>query len=1093
MKSKRRKIISIIAAFVTLLIGASVIVGWLIHNDFLRYLIIIPGAVKMKFNVALGFIFSSVVLLLSYLPVKTKASHQISICLCITIFLIGLLTIGEYIFGINIGIDELFAKDELPTTASYYAGRMSPISAINFILISFGLLSLDKEKAAIYQFVYLSFIAFISIVALIGVNFINDIPTFIRLAVHASVGFFVLSVAIYYAQPALQQKISFEQRLITGFVASIILIGVISALSIIYTDKLIDTSKSVERTKNILSESEQTLSLVKDIESGGRGYIITRDSAYLANFIVARNNIYVHLDNLKALTMGHESQQVLDSLSAYIDARIAFSLELIRLRNENGFEAAYQLVMTRKGNFITDKIRGLITSLQRDENDSLIQKQKLNSKSNADFNNAFRTLLASVVILLTVVFFTVRSNLAARVKSEKHAVENEEQIQTMFKTAPDAVIVIDPKGVILRWNTKAEMLFGWKAEEVIGKLLSETIVPHRYREAHQKGLNHFLSTGEGSVLNTTIEIQALQKNNTEFDVALSISPIILKDRYFFIGFIRDITKEKKAEEEIKQLNAVLEQRVADRTALLQKAEANYREIFDKATDAIYVHEIGTGKVIQANHRATEITGYSKEELLTIDPQEFINGHPDYTFQHAIGYIQKAAIGQAQHFEWLGKNKNGSHNWFEVNLKRANIAGEERILAFFREINDRKKAQLEIEDFNKKLETKVMKRTEELTRVNKELEINIKHVKESEEKFSKIFDANLVGISISMLPSGIMIDVNKSLLKMYGFKQEEVIGHTAVELNMVSGDVRKQILEQLMQGETFHNREIMVRNKSGTEFPVLFSIDNFTMMDKQFVITFSYDLTDRKKAEQKISQLNIDLGANLQQLEAANKEMESFTYSVSHDLRSPLRAIDGYSKMLEEEFLNVLGAEGKRFLTTIQHNAKKMGALIDDLLAFSHLGKKDLQKTTVNMKELAENVFHEISNSLNHKAKVKIGSLQPVLADQSLINQVFVNLLSNAIKYSSKTEYPLIEVKSKVNDAEIIYSVKDNGVGFDMQYADKLFGVFQRLHKANEFDGTGVGLAIAHRIVNKHGGKIWADAKLGEGATFFFSLPINKQN
>jgi len=326
--------------------------------------------------------------------------------------------------------------------------------------------------------------------------------------------------------------------------------------------------------------------------------------------------------------------------------------------------------------------------------------------------------------------------------------------------------------------------------------------------------------------------------------------------------------------------------------------------------------------------------------------------------------------------------------------------------------------------------------------------------------------------------------------MYSFTREEVIGHTAVELNMVDSDVREKIIHEMMQGVKIRDREILVNNKSGATFPVLFSIDTFSMADKQFVITFSYDITERKRAEERIIQLNTDLEANLQHLEMANKEMESFTYSVSHDLRSPLRAIDGYAGMLDEDFSNIFDDEGKRLLGTIQYNAKKMGNLIDDLLAFSRLGKQGLQKTTVSTRELVENVLHEIGNSLSPKAKVTIGNLQTIEADYALINQVFVNLLSNAVKYSSKKECPVIEIESKRNETEIIYSVKDNGVGFDMQYVDKLFGVFQRLHKANEFDGTGVGLAIAHRIISKHGGRIWADAKPGEGATFFFSLPIN---
>jgi len=797
MKSNRKKVISITTALATMLIGLSVIIGWLTHNDFLRYLIIIPGAVKMKFNVALGFIFSSVVVLLYHLP-KKNANIRLSRGLCIVIFLIGFLTIVEYALGVNIGIDELFVQDELPTTATYYAGRMSPISAINFMLISIGLLTLNREKAAVYQFTYLSFIAFISVVTLIGINFITDIPTFIRLAVHVSIGFLTLSAAIYYAQPVLLHKIGFQQKVITGFVASIILLTVISTLLIFYIGRLTDTTRSVEHARSVLREAEQTLSFVKDVESGGRGYIITHDSTYLDHYMIARSHIYNNVKKLKELTRGHALQQsTLDSLSEYIGKRIAFSNELIRIRNENGFEAAQHLVMTRKGNRLTDKIRLLIIAIQQEENDLLIQRQQENAKSSTDFNNAFGTLLACMVILLVVVFFTVRANFSARIRAEK----------------------------------------------------------------------------------------------------------------------------------------------------------------------------------------------------------------------------------------------------------------------------------------------------EIIQINRELERKISQVKENEAKFSKIFDVNPVGITISRLSSGIMIDANTSLQKMYGYTREEIIGRTAVELNMVDSEVRETLIREMVHGERIRNRELLVRNKFKAMFPVLFSIDTFNIASEQFVITFSYDITDQKRAEERMMQLNTDLQANLQELEIVNRELESFTYSVSHDLRSPLRAIDGYAKMFDEDFSDVIDNEGKRLLTAIQNNAKKMGNLIDDLLAFSRLGKQGLRKTTINTRELVENVLYEVGATSDSRAKVTIGNLQTIEADYALISQVFVNLLSNAIKYSSKRECPIIEVESRQSETEVIYSVKDNGAGFDMRYADKLFGVFQRLHKANEFDGTGVGLAIAHRIISKHGGRIWADAKPGEGATFFFSLPV----
>lgn len=227
-----------------------------------------------------------------------------------------------------------------------------------------------------------------------------------------------------------------------------------------------------------------------------------------------------------------------------------------------------------------------------------------------------------------------------------------------------------------------------------------------------------------------------------------------------------------------------------------------------------------------------------------------------------------------------------------------------------------------------------------------------------------------------------------------------------------------------------------------------------------------------------------------ELKTINKELEAFSYSVSHDLRAPLRAINGYAEMINEDYGEKLDEEGKRILGNIKYYTNKMGKLIDDLLAFSRLGRKEIQKTAINMTELVNNVVNELSKTIDHQAIIKVNKLEDINADSSLMNQVMVNLISNAIKYSSKKDQPSIEISSEVNDNKIIYSVKDNGAGFDMKYSDKLFGVFQRLHTPEDFEGTGVGLAIVQRIIVRHNGRVWFDAKLNEGATFYFSLTKN---
>jgi light-regulated signal transduction histidine kinase (bacteriophytochrome) len=224
------------------------------------------------------------------------------------------------------------------------------------------------------------------------------------------------------------------------------------------------------------------------------------------------------------------------------------------------------------------------------------------------------------------------------------------------------------------------------------------------------------------------------------------------------------------------------------------------------------------------------------------------------------------------------------------------------------------------------------------------------------------------------------------------------------------------------------------------------------------------------------------------LEAANKELESFSYSVSHDLRSPLRAVDGYARMLEEDHAGRLDAEGRRLLSVVRESGRRMGRLIDDLLAFSRLGRLAPAKRLLDMAALVRQVVDELLQQPASKPSLVIGELPATQADPALLKQVWANLVGNALKYSGKRADARIEIGGREEGRDSVYWVRDNGVGFDMRYAGKLFGVFQRLHGLDEFDGTGVGLAIVQRVVARHGGRVWAEGTPGEGACFHFSLP-----
>lgn len=329
--------------------------------------------------------------------------------------------------------------------------------------------------------------------------------------------------------------------------------------------------------------------------------------------------------------------------------------------------------------------------------------------------------------------------------------------------------------------------------------------------------------------------------------------------------------------------------------------------------------------------------------------------------------------------------------------------------------------------------------------------------------------DLCGIANSV---GYFDSMNTNFSKVLGYSEKEFCETPFIQL-VHPDDVPATLLvyDSLKAGAPSINFVNRYRKKDGSYLYLDWNATPNSQTGKLYCV--ARDITDRKKTEE--------------QLQECIKELEAFTYSVSHDLRAPLRAVNGYAQILIEDYGIKLDEEGKRIIKTICDNAIKMGILIDELLTFSQLGRKEIQYTKINMNELVDNIVNDMDKVLTDKAEIKIGRLHQVKGDVGLLRQVMVNLISNALKYSSKKELPIVEIFSEEKQGEIVFSVKDNGAGFDMRYYDKLFGVFQRLHKQNEFEGVGVGLAIVQRVINKHGGKVWAEGKLNEGATFNFTL------
>ncbi len=342
--------------------------------------------------------------------------------------------------------------------------------------------------------------------------------------------------------------------------------------------------------------------------------------------------------------------------------------------------------------------------------------------------------------------------------------------------------------------------------------------------------------------------------------------------------------------------------------------------------------------------------------------------------------------------------------------------------------------------------------------------------------------------IAMDSDGVIRDWNRAAEVTFGWPREDILGKPLVE-SVIPPRYREahtrgvQHFLKTGEGPVLNKRiEIEALHKDGHELPVELSITPIRLAERFIFCAFLHDITERKQAER-------ELRTRTEQLEAANKELEAFSYSVSHDLRAPLRHINGFADLLQRHVTSMLDEKGRRYLGTISDSVRQMGLLIDDLLTFSRMGRTQLHFTEVNLEELVRQVMDDLKPEMEERRIAwTVGALPNVSGDRAMLRQVLVNLLGNAVKYTRPCKQARIEIGCTDGSGETVIFVRDNGVGFDMQYAHKLFGVFQRLHGATEFEGTGIGLALVQRIIHRHGGRIWAESAVDKGATFYCSLP-----
>lgn len=724
----------------------------------------------------------------------------------------------------------------------------------------------------------------------------------------------------------------------------------------------------------------------------------------------------------------------------------------------------------------------------------------------------FYAIISIMMLGIFMAIYQIKNNQTKTARIAEQAIrESEEQYRTLFESIPVGIIITTVDSQLVAFNHVFQQMTDYTEEELMNLQLIDT-----YQDSHDRVRLLAQVEKEGSV--NGFEAVFKHKNGSYINVRLTVTPITLAGQPCFLSVVEDITNRKRVEDALeKQIIALTQpldtEHEIDFEDILSLSDMQQlQDLFAEAFGVAALITTPEGKPItQPSNftalcggiiRASEIGSRNCNLSDAVIGRHNISG-PNIQPCLSAGLCNAGVsitIGGRHIANWLiGQVRNEAQDEEEI-MKYAREIGadEDAFRAAYREVPTMSQEQFErVAHFLFVLANQVS------TTAYQNIQ-QARFITERKRTEEALQQANLVVENSPVVlfrwkpEEGWPVEMVSGNVIQFGYTPEELLSGGVHYASLVHPDDLKRVIRELQdysQAGTDHFvQEYRVVTKEGA----IRWVSDHTAIERDANGQIScyqgivIDITERKQIEDELRKAQEELEDRVKertaQLETANKELESFTYSVSHDLRAPLRSMDGFSRILIEDYAEHLPPDAQRYLGLIRNGARKMGSLVDDLLAFSRLGRQPLNKKPVVMNDLVEQTIKSMEEEQGGRhIQVTVGALPDGEGDESMLRQVWVNLLSNAYKFTRNCQVAQIEIGCIETDGKNAYYVKDNGAGFDMQYGHKLFGVFQRLHSEREFEGTGVGLAIVHRIIERHGGSVWAEGSVDNGATFYFSL------